>query len=56
MVKWLAVFGFGFLVGLMGGFFCTALAVNAKKSESKEPESGYDDYYDHDVSGLLEED
>lgn len=37
------------------GVFCMAL-VSAKRC-CAQPDSGYDpDYYDHDVSGLLEED
>jgi hypothetical protein len=40
-----------FVCGALCGVGCTALAVAAKKRD------GYDyDYYDHDVSGLLEED
>ena len=38
-----------FVLGGLCGVFCTALI-------ARKPEDGYDDYYDHDVSGLLEED
>lgn len=40
-----------FLIGAVCGIFCTAMNKAAKKRDTI-----YDDYYDHDVSGLLEED
>ena len=38
-------------LSMLSGVFCTALV-----TAGKDPEPIYDDYYDHDVSGLLEED
>lgn len=38
-------------VSMTVGVLCMALLIGAK-----EPEIIYDDYYDHDISGLLEED
>ena len=40
-----------FLIGAVSGVFCSSLAHAAKKRDTIN-----DDYYDHDVSGLLEED
>lgn len=41
-----------FLTGAVCGVFCSSLAHAAKKRDGIYD----DDYYDHDVSGLLEED